>query len=80
MRIEHYDEDGKLIQAATVDTPERDNRDAIEAQARQALAANRTYIAIASPTAAQTTAEVKALARQNNGLIRLLLGLFDGAD
>lgn len=54
--------------------------DTIKAAAVDALAANRTYIARTSPTAAQTTAQVKALSQQNNGLIRLLLGLLDGTD
>lgn len=76
-----YDRDGNVVEQRTYEVPpEQENRDAIEQQARQALATNRTYIALASPTAAQTAAEVKALARQNNGLIRLLLGLLDGTD
>lgn len=54
------------------------NRTAIQDAARTALDTNRTYTALATPTAAQTTAQVKALSRQNNGLIRLLLGLLDG--
>lgn len=58
----------------------RTNRSAIEDAARVALTTNRTYIGKASPSAAETTAEVKALARQNNGIIRLLLGLLDGTD
>lgn len=55
---------------------ERNIRDA----ARQALATNRTYAQRATPTAAQTTAQVKALSQQQNGIIRLLLNLLDGTD
>lgn len=56
------------------------NQATLEDLARQALVTNRTYVAIASPTAAQTTVQVKALSRQMNGLIRLLLGQLDGTD
>ena len=56
------------------------NRQSITDQARQALDTNRAFTAISAPTNAQVAAEVKALARQNNGIIRLLLGLLDGTD
>ena len=59
---------------------EQVNDETIRAQAAQALVANRAYVALASPTAAQTAAQVKALTRQNNGLIRLLLGLLDDVE
>jgi hypothetical protein len=61
-------------------TVEQDNDETIRQQAANALVNNRTYVALTSPTAAQTTAQVKALSRQNNGLIRQLLGLLDGTD
>lgn len=40
-------------------------------RARQALTANDTFLALASPTNAQTLAQVRSLARQVNALIRL---------
>lgn len=62
------------------DNPWLVNADTIRARAVQALADNRTYIAIASPSAAQSTAQVKALTKQVDGLIRLVLGVFDATD
>lgn len=70
------DIDAKAAQQETL----RINRLTIEDKARLALEANRTFLALSSPTNAQTLAEVKALARQNNGIIRLLLNKLDGTD
>ena len=71
--------DGRLV--GTMEVPvEEDNRQAIIAAARTALATNRTYVGLASPSNAQTVAQVKALSRQVNGLIRVLLGDFSGTD
>lgn len=50
------------------------NRDQIFNKAQQALTVNATFLAIATPTAAQNAAQAKALTRQVNALIRLLLG------
>jgi hypothetical protein len=56
------------------------NGDTLRTQALSALDTNRTYIARQSPTAAQQTAQIKAMAQQLNGVIRLLLGQLDGTN
>lgn len=66
--------------AAHVAIDEEANRVTIQDRARAALTANTTYLALTSPTAAQVAAQVKALTRQNNALIRLMLGKFDAVD
>ena len=53
------------------------NRQTIQAKARQALTANATYLAIASPTNAQVVAQVATLTKEVTALIRLLLGQLD---
>ena len=61
---------GWTTQAAT-------NRATMVTQATTALAGNATYIALASPSAAQNTAQIKALTQQNNKIIRLLVNKLD---
>ena len=56
------------------------NRTTIQTQAKTALANNRTYLAIATPTTAQMRAQIDALTRQHQGMIRLLLGQLDGTN
>jgi hypothetical protein len=67
-------------QAAATEATRTTNRRSIEEQAAAALATNRAFVALSSPTNAQTLAQVKALARQNNGVIRLLLDDLTGTD
>lgn len=50
------------------------NFDILRSKAQTALSVNATFLAIASPTNAQVVAQVKALTRQNNALIRLQIG------
>lgn len=75
--------DRGLVQAADVTVPEPAtvaNRRAIESAAATALAGNRAFLALASPSNAQVLAQVRALTNQNQRLIRLALGLLDGTD
>jgi hypothetical protein len=51
------------------------DRKALLTGAANAIATNNTFIGLASPTAAQVAAEVKALAQQNNQLIKRLVQL-----
>lgn len=53
------------------------NETAMRQAASVALAANRDYLALAPATTAQALAQVKALTRQTNGLMRLLLRQLD---
>jgi hypothetical protein len=71
--------DGELIaeEVVEVDITAETNGATMRERAETALESNRTFLALASPTQAQTLTEVKALARQMNGLIRLVLGQLD---
>jgi hypothetical protein len=46
-------------------------------QARNAVTANKTYIALPSPTQAQAGAQITALTKQMNALIKLVGGNID---
>jgi hypothetical protein len=53
----------------------------IRARVADALDANRSFLAVESPTNAQTLAQVKALTRQTQALIRLVTAqTADGVD
>ena len=67
--------------------PQKDAAAALLVKASNAIAANVTYLAIASPSNAQVAAQVRALTRQTNALMRLVAGMYgqhgqlaDGAD
>lgn len=53
---------------------------AIWAKSPQALSNNETYLAIPTPTQAQAIAQVAALTRQINAIIRLYAGILDSTD
>lgn len=56
------------------------NEVTLRERAANALQSNRDFLAIATPTNAQAVAQIKALTRQVNGLIRLAVGALDGTD
>jgi hypothetical protein len=53
------------------------NEQALRQRAQTALANNQAFLGLAAPTNAQAVAQVQALTRQVNGLMRFLLGTFD---
>jgi len=55
------------------DTADQSTR-TIQTAARSALTTNQTFLGLASPSNAQVLAQTRALTRQMNGVIRLLLG------
>ena len=80
-----YDTDGKPVETVEVKDlpvvpPEEKVRASIEDRLRQRLDANRDYLALATPTAAQQRAQVARLTRETNALIRLVLDLLDTDD
>jgi hypothetical protein len=56
------------------------NRQTIQDRAATALAANATYLGVASPTNAQNLAQIRMLTRECSSLIRLALNLLDSTD
>ena len=56
------------------------NKFSIEEESRLALEVNKKFYKLATPTNAQVLTEIKALAQQNNKIIRLLLDKLDNID
>jgi hypothetical protein len=78
---EVHDGQGRLLRTETYQIDdETANADAIRGNVGGVLAGLRAYIALPSPTAAQTAAAVKLLCRAVLGLARHLLGDFTGTE
>lgn len=73
--------DGVLIATEQVEVSQGAlNERTLVAQAATALANNTAYLAIASPSQVQAVAQVEALTRQVNKLIRLVLNRLDDTE
>lgn len=73
--------DGQLVATENYEVPaEVDNRDALDTRMDSALDGLRSYVALATPTAAQTAVAVKLLCRVAIAIIRLQRGRLDGID
>jgi hypothetical protein len=66
--------------AAHVAVDEESNATTLRSRAGTALQTNRDFLALAAPANADVVAQVKALTRQNNGIIRLILGRLEGTN
>lgn len=73
--VESYRNGALVSTQSFVEPAEIVNAATLQARAAAALTANATFLAIASPTQAQTLAHVQRLTKENNALIRLALGL-----
>lgn len=72
-----YADGSKSVQTTPAAGSPAANFDAIRQMLVNSLATHTTYIAIAAPTTAQNTAEIKALAKTIDQLIRLGLPQLD---
>ena len=78
-----YGPNGTVVGTKTITweiSAEQDNEETLRARINGALTANKTYVALANPTAAQSTAQVKALTQQMNALLRLVGNKLDATD
>lgn len=76
-----WDRNGnQLSSVAITDDPVIVNRDTLAAKAQTALNVNAAFLALASPTNPQVLAQVQALTKQFNALIRIDLGLLDSTN
>ena len=72
-------EQGQRVRQSVTETiPDSEvNAETLRQRASTAIGVNAAYLALGSPTAAQTTAQVQRLTRECTALIRLLVGALD---
>lgn len=80
-----YDRDGKperveQVKGLPTEPPTEKVRRSLDERLHDALAANKTYLALTQPTAAQQRQQVDRLTRQVQALIRLGLNQLDADD
>lgn len=73
------DAEGNIVSSTPLPA-ERVTAKALDAKITTALTNNADFLALASPTNAQVGAQVKALTRQVNALMRLVTSRLDSAD
>lgn len=81
----YYDRDGKperveQVKGLPTEPPTEKVRRSLDERLHDALAANKTYLALTQPTAAQQRQQVDRLTRQVQALIRLGLNQLDADD
>lgn len=64
----------------TADALARVNESTIAGRVQQAIQDNKDFLAIPAPTNAQVVAQVKALTRQANGVLRAVFKRLDASD
>jgi len=82
-RIRSPDGSGDVEVDVEDELPVRDrvvNAETLRMRAEAVLGANREFLSIARPTAAQTAAQVKALTRASSTVVRLLLDRLESTD
>lgn len=70
----------KITDAPVPEPQTHKNAATLRTQAANAIDANKTFLAISAPSNAQVLAQTKALTRQVNAVIRLVIGSLEGTD
>lgn len=65
---------GGTVERRVIAGTDSDRAQQLQARMAQAIAANSTYIALAAPSTAQNTAQIKALTQQLQAILRLAQG------